>query len=125
LLIDHVNLKADSELLEELKDFYCEFLGLQEGFRPEFSAGGYWLYAGDRALVHLSESDVHHPGESAGCFDHFALRSTGLHSLLEKLRSKDIHFQSYYLPEMNMTQIFVKDPAGTRVEVSFINETID
>ena len=49
--LDHINIKAPEALLEEVRDFYCAVLGLQEGARPNFSSPGYWLYAGVRAFT--------------------------------------------------------------------------
>ena len=55
--LDHFNLSAPSAVLEELRRFYCDVLGLTVGRRPPFGSDGYWLYAGDLALVHLSVAD--------------------------------------------------------------------
>jgi len=55
--IDHINIKAPPALLEEVRDFYCEVLGLQEGARPEFASKGYWLYSAAGPIVHLSVVD--------------------------------------------------------------------
>ena len=53
---NHYNLRAPRALLDELKDFYCETLGLTVGERPAFRSFGYWLYAGSRDVLHLSET---------------------------------------------------------------------
>ncbi len=63
--LHHINIKAPRELLQQERDFFCVVLGLHEGIRPDFSIRVYWLYAGDKAIVHLSESDAHFVGH--GC----------------------------------------------------------
>jgi len=50
--LDHFNIRASGPLLEELREFYCDLIGLSEGFRPPFEEAGYWLYAGDLAILH-------------------------------------------------------------------------
>ena len=47
---DHYNLSAPRELLERLRIFYTETVGLTVGYRPRFQKFGYWLYAGDHAV---------------------------------------------------------------------------
>jgi catechol 2,3-dioxygenase-like lactoylglutathione lyase family enzyme len=120
--IDHINISAPTELLEEVKEFYSEVLGLTSGFRPNFPKPGYWLYSSDKALIHLVESDMHYENEKQGFFDHFALRTSGLPNMLERLKSSQIEFSINYLPEIKLTQVFCKDPSGTQVEISFLNE---
>ena len=54
--INHYNLRADEETIEVLKDFYIEIVGLKLGHRPPFKNGGYWLYANQKDVLHLSFS---------------------------------------------------------------------
>jgi len=53
LRIDHYNLRANSELLEILRHFYCDIVGLEMGVRPPLKSIGYWLYAGEKDVLHL------------------------------------------------------------------------
>jgi catechol 2,3-dioxygenase-like lactoylglutathione lyase family enzyme len=119
--IDHVNIAAPLDLLEKVRDFYCDVLGLTEGFRPNFSQDGYWLYAKDKALVHLVVSENHHANERQGYFDHFALRTTGKEQVIERLHRHQVEYTRNYLQDIGLTQIFCRDPAGTRVEISFLD----
>ncbi len=43
--IDHYNLRSDEKMIETLKDFYINIVGLKLGHRPPFKSKGYWLYA--------------------------------------------------------------------------------
>ena len=60
--IHHVNIRAPATHIAKLKDFYCEVVGLSDGWRPPFESRGHWLYAGTQPVVHLVEGD----DESAG-----------------------------------------------------------
>ena len=110
------------DLLTQVRDFYCNIFGLSEGFRPKSTIGGFWLYSGERALIHLAESSEHYHNEKQGYLDHIAFQTTGLENVITKLNEAEIEFTHDYFPEINMTQLFFKDPAGTRVEVNFLNE---
>ena len=52
----HYNLRAPRALLDELREFYCDVVGLELGARPPFRSFGYWLYAGGHPVLHLSEA---------------------------------------------------------------------
>lgn len=123
MYIDHINIAAPAELLEQVRDFYCEVLGFTTGFRPNFSQDGYWLYAKEKALIHLVVSDRHHKNERQGYFDHFALRTSDLAKILEKLNTHGIEYTRNHLADIGLTQIFCRDPSGTRVEISILDES--
>ncbi|OGI64334.1 MAG: hypothetical protein A2W18_07655 [Candidatus Muproteobacteria bacterium RBG_16_60_9] len=55
--LNHINLHAKRELLDALKEFYCDVVGLHIGSRPAFRNFGYWHYAGDKSVVHLYRAD--------------------------------------------------------------------
>lgn len=122
--IDHININAPEQLLREIRNFYCDVLGLTEGFRPSFSRNGFWLYSEDKPIIHLMESLEHHRNEKQGFFDHFALQATGLAGLIEKLDSAGVQYNLSYIPEIDLSQLFCHDPSGTRVELNFPNESI-
>ena len=43
--IDHINISAPMDLLEQVRDFYCRVFGMEDGVRPSFNRRGFWLYA--------------------------------------------------------------------------------
>ncbi len=53
LSINHIQLVAEKDLVIQLRDFYCDVVGLTEGFRPAFERFGFWLYIGDKDVLHL------------------------------------------------------------------------
>ena len=46
---DHYNLRAARPVLDELRDFYRDVVGLTVGERPPFRRFGYWLYSGEQS----------------------------------------------------------------------------
>ena len=122
--IDHINISAPIELLITVKDFYCDILGFTDGPRPKSTIQGFWLYSGEHALLHLAESTEHYKNDKQGYLDHVAFQTTGLKHIVGKLNEKYIPFSHYYFSEVNKTQIFFKDPAGTGIEINFLNESL-
>jgi catechol 2,3-dioxygenase-like lactoylglutathione lyase family enzyme len=121
--LDHINIKAPEALLEEVRDFYCAVLGLQEGARPKFSSPGYWLYAGERPLVHLSRGSERPASPAPSYLDHVAFRAVGLQAFTARLEAQGVDYRSSHIPELALTQLFFSDPAGTGLEINFAGET--
>lgn len=121
--IDHINIAGPPALLEQVRDFYCGILGLEEGFRPRFQRGGTWLYTADRAIVHLSENPGLEGSGQSGHLDHVAFQTSGLEAMGGRLKANGVEYRVNYIPELNMTQLFLKDPAGTGIEINFPGET--
>ena len=120
--IDHINISAPMDLLEKVRNFYCEVFDLTSEFRPGFSARGFWLYAQDKAIIHLSESLEHHMNEKQGYFDHFALQTTDVGAVLERLDHIGTEYRTSHVVDIGLTQVFFKDPSGTGVELNSFNE---
>src|SRR6266700_7333562 len=119
--LNHYNLRAPPELLRALRDFYCNVLGLRVGARPQFSTFGYWLYAGDRPILHLSET---HKGEErpphvVGTFDHAAYTCRDIEAMQAKLDALGIDYSISEVSERKQHQIFFADPAGNGIELNF------
>ena len=119
--LDHYNLRASRELLEELRDFYCNIVGLSEGERPAFRQDGYWLYAGDQALLHLSIATAEHncPPFVDSTFDHAAFACSGRADYERRLVESNITYRTAVIPGTGRTQLFFVDPVGNGVELNF------
>ncbi len=121
--LDHYNLCAPRDLLERLRLFYTETIGLTVGYRPPFGSFGYWLYAGDNAVLHLSESSQENAAPSGQTtFNHAAFNCTDLHAFRQRLSESGIEFRTARVPELDCIQLFFSDPAGNGVELSFPDE---
>ena len=125
--INHFNITAPAELLLKVRDFYVEVLGLKVGERPGFRRHGFWLYAGEEPLVHLTVDDQEEARaevESAqGFLDHIAFTCRGLPGLLERLKRLDIPYRMSEVSSLGQVQVFVRDPARVGVELNFVDET--
>ena len=118
---NHFNLVADRALLEALREFYTTVVGLSPGPRPAFRREGYWLYAGQQALLHLSEAaagDVRDT-RSRTTFDHVAFTCTDYASSLARLQSLGIDYHVDRVRQTGQRQIFFSDPAGNGIELNF------
>ena len=115
--LDHVNVYVEN--LEGMSQFYQDILKLTPGYRPSFSGPpGAWLYDGaGRPVVHLSTTST---GSSRRHqhLDHIAFRTDDLKDIIKKLELRNIEYDLYEVPEINLVQIFFHDPEGGRLEVS-------
>ena len=119
--INHYNLRSEAKMMENLKNFYIEIVGLQLGTRPPFKSNGYWLNAGQKDILHLSETKKNddNPVNIKNTFDHMAFTAEGKDKYIEILKKMDIEFNIRVVPEIGTEQIFFKDPAGNGIELIF------
>lgn len=116
--LDHVNIAGSYELIERCRAFYVDVLGLTDGPRPSFRSRGYWLYAGDHPVVHLTEKDSDTTGKSA--LDHYAFTCEDLDDMMARLREHDVPFTLDPARDSKNAQLFVEDPAGVSLELNFL-----
>jgi len=114
--LDHVTIRTAR--LAELTGFYSEVLGLAPGVRPGFRFPGAWLYCGERAVVHLVEVAAA-PGGQSPRIEHFALRARDLKGFLAKLRDLRVPYRISIVPDLELRQVFMRDPDGNHIEISF------
>ena len=125
--------------LEATRRFYTEVLGFSVGPRPPFKFPGLWLYNGshdsyDNAIVHIIGIDPNDPqglkdylGDrdtaslqgSTGTFDHIAFAATGLESMLQQLKKKNVPHRERAVPNLNLHQVFLDDPSGVVIELNY------
>jgi catechol 2,3-dioxygenase-like lactoylglutathione lyase family enzyme len=117
----HYNIRASSDLLETLRDFYVEAIGLTVGPRAPLKSVGYWLYAGGRDVLHLSTQgpSEHRRTGSDLTFDHVAFDCRGAAGWEQRLQALGIPFRRVVIPESGHVQYFLRDPAGNGVELNF------
>jgi catechol 2,3-dioxygenase-like lactoylglutathione lyase family enzyme len=124
--INHINIEVTAEQLPKVKAFYEDVLGLKPGFRALSKRDGAWLYAQNTPVVHLSvtedwmnESDKIH-------FNHVAFACTGVAAFMSDLDKKQIKYdlEQRSLADREMTQIFLYDPVGIKIELNFAGESL-
>lgn len=117
---NHYNLRAPRQLLDQLRDFYCNVVGLQQGQRPAFRSFGYWLYIGDHDVLHLSEAPPEEIRAThvATTFDHVAFTCNDVQEMKDKLTRLGIEYRIATVAQTGIQQIFFRDPAGNGVELN-------
>jgi catechol-2,3-dioxygenase len=120
---DHYNLRASRDVLEELCAFYRDVVGLEIGERPPFRRFGYWLYAGGRPVLHLSEADAgERRGATVNTFSHAAFNCADRAGYERLLAERGIEYRTARVPLTGQLQLFFHDPAGNGVELNFAGE---
>jgi catechol 2,3-dioxygenase-like lactoylglutathione lyase family enzyme len=121
--LNHVNIKANRELLARVRDFYVDIIGLREGWRPDVPVPGFWLYAGDKPVLHLMEAadsgEMAAPTGEPGHVDHIAFTCTGVDAFSKHLETCRTPYCRRDFPEFDTVQLVVKDPTGMDVELNF------
>ncbi len=122
--------------LEKTKDFYCDVLGFEQVFRPDFGFPGYWLSVNGKICVHLASKDpnpikdtfllkIHNEKEQgSGVVDHVAFLAddpAGVQKRIKQTGNK-MHFRNF--PDAKLYQIFLKDPDDVTIELNFLGVEI-
>ena len=71
-------------------------------------------------MIHLitpKEGDGRSPLKSS--FDHVAFKTGEYEDVLKRLKILNLPFEKKSIPGMSAHQIFLRDPAGNRVELNF------
>ena len=132
--LNHFNITASPDLIEQVKTFYRDILGFKVGPRAHLEHSGYWLYAGEAPILHLSacpEMDAKMGAEMIkstvkcrGFFNHISLNCVGLQATTARLSATNTPYKTIELSDIAQTQVFITDPAGIGVELTFFNEAV-
>lgn len=120
--LGHVNLRATAAVIAQLRRFYRDVIGLDAGLRPTFRSGsrGYWLYAGGHAVLHLTiGTDGDTALQPSGPFNHVAFDCDDLDAMRGRLDAAGVDYQTDVVDALQQTQLFLRDPAGIGVELTF------
>jgi catechol-2,3-dioxygenase len=123
IAFDHVNIRAPRALLDTVRDFYLQAVGLKIGERPEVASYGFWLYLSDRAVLHLMEwPDA--PAVDAlprGYLDHVAFACSDLEGMTQNLDALGVKYSRRTFDHKGraITQLKMTDPTGNVVELNF------
>lgn len=119
--LDHYNI--DTAKPEETVGFYCDVLGAvnDPSRRPDFGFPGAWLFLDDHPVIHLNFIDEDKAG-STGAFNHVAFEAEGFLDLCARLDESGLTYRTSEVPEIDLLQIFVKDPNNVRLELNIRGE---
>ncbi len=123
--INHINLRANRDLMHVLRDFYCDIVGLKVGPRRATTSYGFWLYINDNDVIHLAEYKKAEGSDKAapdlhvnGTYDHISFTCTDMPTMESHLNLNNIAYTTRTLIN-GVKQINFKDPAGNGIELNF------
>lgn len=133
-LLSHYNVRTRRP--EETRDFYVDVLGLRDGARPPFPFPGYWLYCGDRDVLHIAGIVDDDPGlqqylgdrgegaelHGGGAIDHVAFTASDAAGMGARFEKLGIAARHRKVPSLDLYQIFLDDPNGITIELNFPGE---
>jgi catechol 2,3-dioxygenase-like lactoylglutathione lyase family enzyme len=113
LKVHHAQITIPSGTETQAREFYCEFLGLQEVTKPESlqGRGGFWLEIGGFQIHVGTEKDFDRTQTKA----HIAYLVEDLEEQREKLERRGIKILEG-VPIPNYSRFEFRDPFGNRVE---------
>ena len=129
LRLEHYLVLSDD--IEKTKEFYCDALGMREGFRPQLEFPGYWLYVGDTPSIHIAEwrsyavwtkgvgIPVSTKAPGTGPVDHIAFNASGFEETRARLTSRGLEPAENLLDDIGLRQLFLYDPNGVAIELNF------
>ena len=117
--LNHYTIRCAPGDLPELVDFYTKVLPLRAGERPTMPRPGFWLYSEDAPIVHLYASLDQRDWGPTGGLDHISFRAHELERTRERLKKDGVPFDEFPLPGTKIHQIFLRDPTGLKIELTF------
>jgi catechol 2,3-dioxygenase-like lactoylglutathione lyase family enzyme len=121
--LHHYTLRCMPDEVDALADFYTRVVGLVRGDRPLLPLPGAWLYAGGQPIVHLyanvDAQQAQALGTSTGPLDHISFRCKDLAAVRRHLRAVDCQFTEAPVPGRPLHQVFLRDPKGLKIELTF------
>lgn len=116
---NHINIDVPKALMPEVKAFYENIFDLREGFRPDLERTGYWMYWQDLAVLHLFERPTALTGKHQSYLDHVAFSMNDINDFFARLAKYNIGYERFNNDEINTVHLFIKDPAGVKIECIF------
>jgi catechol 2,3-dioxygenase-like lactoylglutathione lyase family enzyme len=121
----HIAIKTSD--LEATRVFWRDVIGLREIARPDFGFPGAWLACpqpGGQAIIHvyaggpaLGASGTAPRGSAA--IDHISLSCSGYRDYAARFRRAGLPFREFIVPGTTLWQLFVYDPSGVQLELTF------
>lgn len=121
--------------MDGTRKWYVEVLGMRVGPSPDFKFPVFWLYLGDKDVVHVteggkgvSENRRKYVGQQSdavsgtGVVDHIAFRATGLRDMIAHLKKLGIDFKQRRVDDQGLYQLFMFDPNGVKVELNYASD---
>ena len=128
---------------EGTRDWFCNNLGFRSGDHPDFGFPVYWLYIGDRDVIHIGKAKfsehqntyLQTPSDQkgqdfsaagalgSGRIDHVCFNCDGINEFIKRLTDNGIEFSERKAHNSNLYQLFMREPInGIKVELNFTAE---
>ncbi|MDO9103530.1 MAG: VOC family protein [Methylovulum sp.] len=120
--INHINIVTTPAQLADVVTFYEQIIGLKQGLRAPSKRDGAWLYCGDTAIIHVSVVPEPPYAGADTPINHVALACSDVGACMQNLARNHIVYTMDYRSPPEMTQLFLYDPAGVRIELNFAGE---
>jgi len=128
--IEHFLLQTDD--MEATREWYVRVLGMRVGPSPDFKFPVFWLYLGDKDVVHVTQGGAQvsqnrrrYVGQQStdvrgtGVVDHIAFRASGLKQTIDHLNALGIEFRQRMVSDQGVYQLFLMDPNDVKIELNF------
>lgn len=126
---DHVNIRTMN--VPATLGFFRDVLEMK--IRPfpgrtDTSSAGWVLDQSDRVVIHVNHGDEPYPTdarspwsptEGSGAVHHVAFNCSGYEAMQKRLTSFKLEYVENAVPQINLRQLFVRDPNGICVELNF------
>jgi catechol 2,3-dioxygenase-like lactoylglutathione lyase family enzyme len=127
--LNHYFVRA-KDLARSLR-FYRDVLGFEEMPRPNFPFPGYWLGVNGKIQVHMGahgipNAELYYFGttpasatDNSGSVDHIAFLASEPEIFARRFEAAGLIARRRYHAEIQLFQLFVKDPDGLTIELNF------
>ncbi|WP_259782509.1 VOC family protein [Aestuariispira ectoiniformans] len=115
--VDHIQVTTTSSRIDDVLYFYQQVMGLVPVAKPDALAGngGGWFQVGDQQLhVSIEKGDV---ADAAQSKRHICYRVDDLNHWQDHLDAKGVPWQPDHQPIPGCVRLFLRDPAGNRIEL--------
>jgi catechol 2,3-dioxygenase-like lactoylglutathione lyase family enzyme len=121
----HVLVKTND--LAQTLAFYKGILGLREAPRPPMGNPGAWLACpspvGEQVIHIWSAGPAMGPTRvspyGTGTIDHVSFTAFGHEAYRDRFKKHGLPWREFIIPETTLWQLFVYDPSGVQVELTF------
>jgi catechol 2,3-dioxygenase-like lactoylglutathione lyase family enzyme len=133
--LEHFTILTDDP--EATRDWWCAALGLREGAHPDFGFPVFWLYIGDRDVVHIGKARFSehqqrylatpdgNGGASDGApgtgrLDHVCFNCEGIEEFVGRLERSGVAFSERQAHGQALHQLFFLEPINAiKIELNF------
>lgn len=125
---DHLSLSAKNP--ERMRDFFIDLLGLKVGSRPNLSFDGYFLFAGDKDVIHIflqqprirAENPVTINSTEQNIVHHVSFSTDNYETVMQNITKLELQYSINTIPDSSTIQIFVRAPENLILEIQAVRE---